>query len=369
MKLEQTNRIIIKIGSALLFNETSGSLNKEWLNSLAEDVKYLRENDKEVIIVSSGAIAMGAKDLDLDMKNMKMDMNQAVSAVGQIHLMGSFKSAFEKNEIKISQILLTLDDTEQRRRSINARRTIDTLLKLGIVPVVNENDTIATSEIRYGDNDRLASRVAQITSADCLILLSNINGLYSADPSADEDVKLINKVSEIDKDIEKMIGQSISDYGKGGMKTKIQAAKTAMLSGCHLAITNGSIMRPVKSLFEGRPCTWFEPTKTPLAARKQWIAGTMKPVGKIIIDDGAVDALKKGSSLLPAGVKSVEGNFERGDVIEVLSSDQNKIGIGLAGYAAEESIKIMGHKSDEIANILSYSYREEMIHKDDLVLI
>ena len=177
MKLEQTNRIIIKIGSALLFNETSGSLNKEWLNSLAEDVKYLRENDKEVIIVSSGAIAMGAKDLDLDMKNMKMDMNQAVSAVGQIHLMGSFKSAFEKNEIKISQILLTLDDTEQRRRSINARRTIDTLLKLGIVPVVNENDTIATSEIRYGDNDRLASRVAQITSADCLILLSNINGL------------------------------------------------------------------------------------------------------------------------------------------------------------------------------------------------
>ena len=369
MKLENTKRIVIKIGSAILFDPTSGSLNKDWLNSLAEDVKFLKEREKEVIIVSSGAIAMGAKDLNLDMKNMKLDMNQAVSSVGQIHLMSSFKNAFEQNEIKISQILLTLDDTEQRRRSINARRTIDTLLKLGIVPVVNENDTIATTEIRYGDNDRLASRVAQISSSDCLILLSNINGLYSADPTNGEDIKLIPTVNEIDQDIEKMIGESISEYGKGGMKTKIQAAKTAMLSGCHLAITNGSIMKPIRSLFEGRPCTWFEPNKSPMAARKQWIAGTMNPAGKIVIDQGAVDALKKGSSLLPAGVKMIEGSFERGDVIEVCSEDNKKIGIGLAGYSSTASKSIMGHKSDEIANILSYSYREEMIHKDDLVLL
>ena len=367
--IKDSKRIVIKIGSAILFDPISGSLNKDWLNSLAEDVKFLREREKEVIIVSSGAIAMGAKDLNLDMKNMKLDMNQAVSSVGQIHLMSSFKNAFEQNEIKISQILLTLDDTEQRRRSINARRTIDTLLKLGIVPIVNENDTIATTEIRYGDNDRLASRVAQISSSDCLILLSNINGLYSADPTNGEDIKLIPSVNEIDQDIEKMIGESISKYGKGGMKTKIQAAKTAMLSGCHLAITNGSIMKPIRSLFEGRPCTWFEPNKSPMAARKQWIAGTMNPVGKLVIDQGAADALKKGSSLLPAGVKMIEGVFERGDVIEVCSEDNKKIGIGLAGYSSTASKSIMGHKSDEIANILSYSYREEMIHKDDLVLL
>ena len=369
MRIEQTKRIVIKVGSALLFDQDSGTLNKEWLHSLAEDVKFLRENNKEVIIVSSGAIAMGAKDLNLEMQNLKMDFNQAVSAVGQIHLMASFKNAFEQNEIKISQILLTLDDTEQRRRSINARRTIDTLLNLGIVPIVNENDTIATNEIRYGDNDRLASRVAQITSSDCLILLSNINGLYSSDPNTGDDGKLIPTVTEISEDIEKMIGDSISEFGKGGMRTKIQAAKTAMLSGCHLAITNGSIQRPIKSLFDGRPCTWFEPSKTPMAARKQWIAGTMKPVGQIVIDDGAVNALKNGSSLLPAGVKSIDGDFERGDVVEVYSLENLKIGLGLSSYSAKEGKSIMGHKSDEIGKILSYSYREEMIHKDDLVLL
>ncbi len=369
MKIEDTKRIVVKVGSSLLFDQDTNTLNSEWLISLAEDIKKLREKGKQIIIVSSGAIALGAKDLNLHMKELKMDMNQAVSSVGQIHLMSSYKSAFEKNEIKVSQILLTLDDTEQRRRSINARRTIDTLLNLNIVPIVNENDTIATTEIRYGDNDRLASRVAQISSADCLIMLSNINGLYSSDPKNDNEIKLIDKVTEINTEIEEMIGTSVSETGKGGMKTKIQAAKTALLSGCHLAITNGTINHPITSLFNGRPCTWFVPSKTPLAARKQWIAGTMKPVGSLIIDEGATKALKNGSSLLPAGIKSIEGKFERGDVIEIKTIDKNIIGIGLSGYSASESELIKGHKSDEIAKILSYSYREEMIHKDDLVLL
>jgi len=369
MKIEEVNRIVIKIGSSLLFDEETNKLNFDWLMSLAEDVKYLKNLNKEVVIVSSGAIALGAKDLAIEMKEMKLDINQAISAVGQIHLMSSFKAAFEKNEFKVSQILLTLDDTEQRRRSINARRTIDTSLKLGIVPIVNENDTIATTEIRYGDNDRLAARVAQILSADCLVLLSNVNGLYSSDPEDGEEIKLITNVSDIDEKIEKMVGNSISDYGKGGMKTKILAAKTALSAGCHLAITNGTINNPVQALFNGRPCTWFNPNKTPLAARKQWIVGTMKPVGSITVDAGAVEALKKGSSLLPAGMTNIQGNFERGDVIEVISDNNNKIAIGLAGYSAEDSKAIMGHKSDEIAKILSYSHREEMIHKDDLVLL
>ena len=369
MKIEQAKRIVIKIGSSLLFDEENNKLNSSWLLTLAEDIKYLKSIEKEVVIVTSGAIALGSKDLDINIKEMKLDTRQAVSAVGQIHLMGSYKSAFEKNELKISQILLTLDDTEQRRRSINARRTMDTLLKMGIIPVVNENDTIATSEIRYGDNDRLAARVAQILSADCLILLSNINGLYSSDPNNSEKIKLISNISEISQDIEDMAGESISEFGKGGMKTKIMAAKTAMAAGCHMAITNGTILNPIKALFKERPCTWFTPTKTPLAARKQWIVGTMKPIGTILIDDGAVDALKKGSSLLPAGIHNVIGTFSRGDAVSVESKNKDKIGIGLVGYSSDDAKKIMGHKSNEIADILNYSYREEMIHKDDLVLL
>ena len=369
MKIESTKRIVIKIGSSLLFDNTTKKLNKEWLISLAEDVNFLKSQNKEIIIVSSGAIAFGAKDLNLEMAELRLDIHQALAAVGQIQLMSAFKNAFEKYESKVSQILLTLDDTEKRRRSINARRTIDNLLKLNIVPVVNENDTIATNEIKYGDNDRLAARVAQITGADCLILLSNINGLYSSDPKNNEELKLIDSVESIDETIESMAGSSISETGKGGMKTKIMAAKTALSAGCHMAITNGTINNPIQALFNGRPCTWFTPNKTPLAARKQWIVGTMQTVGSVIIDDGANKALINGSSLLPAGILEVNGEFERGDAIEVLSSSKNKIGIGLSSYSSEEGKKIMGHKSNEIGNILSYSYREEMIHKDDLVLL
>ena len=269
MYINKSKKIVIKIGSSILI-DNKGKPKKEWLKKFAKDIKMLLRKKKQIVIVSSGAIAMGCEYLKIKKKNLKIDKSQAVASIGQIELMDFYKKIFDMSKIKISQILLTLDDTEQRRRSINARRTIDTLLKLGIVPVVNENDTIATTEIRYGDNDRLASRVAQISSSDCLILLSNINGLYSADPTNGEDIKLIPTVNEIDQDIEKMIGESISEYGKGGMKTKIQAAKTAMLSGCHLAITNGSIMKPIRSLFEGRPCTWFEPNKSPMAARKQF---------------------------------------------------------------------------------------------------
>ena len=369
MKIENTKRIVIKVGSSLLFNEETKKLNKEWLISLAEDVNFLKNKNKEVIIVSSGAIAFGAKDLNLEMNELRLDIHQALAAIGQIQLMSAFKIAFEKYESKVSQILLTLDDTEKRRRSINARRTIDNLLKLNIVPVVNENDTIATNEIKYGDNDRLAARVAQITGADCLILLSNINGLYSSDPKNNQELKLIDSVESIDETIERMAGSSISETGKGGMKTKIMAAKTALSAGCHMAITNGTVNNPIQALFNGRPCTWFTPNKTPLAARKQWIVGTMQTVGSVIIDDGANEALINGSSLLPAGILNVHGEFERGDAIEILSSDKKKIGIGLSSYSSEEGKKIMGHKSNEIGNILSYSYREEMIHKDDLVLL
>jgi glutamate 5-kinase len=369
MKIEDTKRIIIKIGSSLLFNSETKKHNKEWLISLAEDVSFLKNQNKDVIIVSSGAIAFGAKDLNLEMSELRLDIHQALAAIGQINLMSAFKNAFEKYESKISQVLLTLDDTEKRRRSINARRTIDNLLKLGIVPIVNENDTIATNEIKYGDNDRLAARVAQITGADCLILLSNINGLYSSDPRNNQELKLIDSVESIDDDIESMVGKSITETGKGGMKTKIMAAKTALSAGCHMAITNGTIDNPIQALFNGRPCTWFTPNKTPLAARKQWIVGTMQAVGFVKIDNGAYKALQNGSSLLPAGILEVSGEFERGDAIEILSSDKTKIGIGLASYSSEDGKKIMGHKSNEIGNILSYSYREEMIHKDDLVLL
>ena len=369
MKIEDTKRIIIKIGSSLLFNSETKKHNKEWLVSLAEDVNFLKNQNKDVIIVSSGAIAFGAKDLNLEMSELRLDIHQALAAIGQINLMSAFKNAFEKYESKVSQVLLTLDDTEKRRRSINARRTIDNLLKLGIVPVVNENDTIATNEIKYGDNDRLAARVAQITGADCLILLSNINGLYSSDPRNNQELKLIDNVESIDDDIESMVGKSITETGKGGMKTKIMAAKTALSAGCHMAITNGTIDNPIQALFNGRPCTWFAPNKTPLAARKQWIVGTMQAVGFVKIDNGAYKALQNGSSLLPAGILEVSGEFERGDAIEILSSDKTKIGIGLASYSSEDGKKIMGHKSNEIGNILSYSYREEMIHKDDLVLL
>jgi len=369
MKIEDTKRIIIKIGSSLLFNSETKKHNKEWLTSLAEDVNFLKNQNKDVIIVSSGAIAFGAKDLNLEMSELRLDIHQALAAIGQINLMSAFKNAFEKYESKVSQVLLTLDDTEKRRRSINARRTIDNLLKLGIVPVVNENDTIATNEIKYGDNDRLAARVAQITGADCLILLSNINGLYSSDPKNNQELKLIDNVGSIDDDIESMAGKSITETGKGGMKTKIMAAKTALSAGCHMAITNGTIHNPIKALFNGRPCTWFTPNKTPLAARKQWIVGTMQAVGYVKIDNGAYKALRNGSSLLPAGILEVSGEFERGDAIEIILSNKTKIGIGLASYSSEDGKKIMGHKSDEIGNILSYSYREEMIHKDDLVLL
>ena len=369
MKIEDTKRIIIKIGSSLLFNSEVKKHNKEWLISLAEDVNFLKNQNKDVIIVSSGAIAFGAKDLNLEMSELRLDIHQALAAIGQINLMSAFKNAFEKYESKVSQVLLTLDDTEKRRRSINARRTIDNLLKLGIVPVVNENDTIATNEIKYGDNDRLAARVAQITGADCLILLSNINGLYSSDPKNNQELKLIDNVDSIDDDIESMVGKSITETGKGGMKTKIMAAKTALSAGCHMAITNGTIHNPIKALFNGRPCTWFTPNKTPLAARKQWIVGTMQAVGYVKIDNGAYVALQNGSSLLPAGILEVSGEFERGDAIEIISSDRTKIGIGLASYSSKDGKKIMGHKSNEIGNILSYSYREEMIHKDDLVLL
>ena len=312
---------------------------------------------------------MGCEYLKIKRNGLKVDKSQAVAAVGQIKLMDFYKKTFDKNKIKISQILLTLDDTEQRRRSINARRTIDNLLSMEIIPIVNENDTTATTEIKYGDNDRLAARVSQIIGADCLILLSDVDGLYTDNPKKNKKTKLIKTVKEIDDNIKKYATKTESLYGSGGMKTKIEAAKICQLSGCYMAIANGNSNNPIKEILENQKCTWFLPRISKLDARKQWIIGSIAPKGEVVIDQGAVKAISNGKSLLPAGVKKIKGTFEKGD--HVLIKDQNDIECarGLSSFSSNEIEKIKGSHSSKIKNILGYSSREEIIHKDDLVKV
>ena len=366
MYLKNSKIIVIKIGSSLLIDEKK-RIRKKWLSEFAKDIQMLIKQDKKVIIVSSGAIAMGCKKLNLSKKNLKIDKSQAVASIGQIELMNLFSEIFVKQKINISQILLTLEDTEQRRRALNAKRTFDNLFQLGFIPVVNENDTIATSEIKYGDNDRLASRVAQISGADSLILLSDVDGLYTQNPKIYKNAKLLKEIKNIDKNIEKIATKSISKHGTGGMKTKIDAAKICQLSGCQMAIANGLLIRPIKKIIDENNCTWFLPKINKLDARKKWIIGSVSPRGELVIDDGAKRALSTGKSLLAAGIIKVSGKFKKGDHIKVLDIQNSECARGLSSFSSDEILKIMGHHSKEIEKLLGYFSKSEVIHKDDMV--
>jgi len=368
MYINKSKKIVIKIGSSILIDD-KGKLKRKWLINFVKDIDFLKKKKKEIIIVSSGAIALGCKYLGIKKKGLKIDKSQAVAAVGQIILMDFYKKIFDKNKIKISQILLTLDDTEQRRRSINAKHTINNLLKMNVIPIVNENDTTATTEIKYGDNDRLASRVAQIVGADCLILLSDVDGLYTDNPKKNKKSKLIKVVKKIDATIQKYATNTGNIYGSGGMKTKIEAAKICQLAGSYMAIANGMYLNPIKKIIQNNKCTWFLPKVSKLDARKQWIIGSVSPKGEVIVDAGAAKAIENGKSLLPAGVLTINGSFEKGDHILVKNEKNTECGRGLSSYSSVEIKKIKGLHSSKIKIILGYSDREEIIHKDDLVKV
>mgnify|MGYP000633198656 FL=1 len=368
MYLKNSKIIVIKIGSSLLIDENK-KIRKKWLSEFSKDIKDLLNQNKRIIIVSSGAIAMGCKKLNLSKKNLKLDKSQAVASIGQIELMNLFTETFLKNKINISQILLTLEDTEQRRRALNAKRTFENLFQLNFIPIVNENDSIATSEIKYGDNDRLASRVAQISAADSLILLSDVEGLYTTNPKINKNAKLIKEIKNIDKNIEQISTKSVGEHGTGGMKTKIDAAKICQLSGCIMAIANGLPLRPIKKIIEKNNCTWFLPKISKLDARKKWIISSISPKGQLIIDDGAKEALTKGKSLLAAGIKKVLGKFNKGDHIKIIDKDYKEFARGLSSFSSDEVLKIMGHHSNKIQDLLGYISKSEVVHKDDMVEI
>jgi glutamate 5-kinase len=367
--LARARRVVVKVGSALLVDAATGRLNRVWLESLAEDLKLLRRRGQQLIVVSSGAIALGRRHLGLPAGSLRLAEKQAAAAVGQIRLAHAYKEMLETEGMSVAQMLLTLEDSEQRTRYLNARATLEALLALGAVPVVNENDTVATAEIRYGDNDRLAARVAQMASADCLVLLSDVDGLYTADPNRDPGAAFIERVLHITPEIEAMAGRSASDVGSGGMATKIAAAKIAIGAGCHMCIAAGHHAHPLRRIESGERCTWFVPASTPVAARKQWIAGTLKPAGAIHIDAGALEALRAGRSLLPAGITGTLGRFESGDTVSVLSADGVEVARGIAAYSDADAARIMGRRSSEIEALLGFRGRDEMIHRDDLVIL
>ena len=368
MYLEDSKIIVIKIGSSLLIDNNK-KIRKKWLSEFSKDIQELLKQNKKIVIVSSGAIAMGCKKLNLSKKNLKLDKSQAVASIGQIELMNLFSETFLKFKINISQILLTLEDTEQRRRALNAKRTFDNLFQLGFVPIVNENDSISTLEIKYGDNDRLASRVAQISGADSLILLSDVDGLYTQNPKIYKNAKLLKVIKDIDQDIEKIATKSIGEHGTGGMKTKIDAAKICQLAGCHMAISNGLINRPIKNMLDKNLCTWFLPKISKLDARKKWIISSISPKGELIIDEGALNALKSGKSLLAPGIKEVRGKFNKGDHIKILDNNMNEFARGLSSFTSEEITKIKGQHSNKINSLLGYTSKSEVIHKDDMVKV
>jgi glutamate 5-kinase len=367
--LLQARRVVVKVGSALLVDQDTGRLNRTWLETLIEDLLRMRKRGQQVILVSSGAIALGRRQLGLAKGSLRLEESQAAAAVGQIRLAHAYKELLEASNVTVAQVLLTLEDSERRRRYLNARATLESLLALGALPVINENDTVATAEIRYGDNDRLAARVAQMTGADCLVLLSDVEGLFTSDPNKDPKAQFIQQVRQITPQIEAMAGASASAVGSGGMTTKIMAAKIAVAAGCHMCIASGHPKHPVSRLEEGARCTWFVPHATPVTARKQWIAGTLKPAGSITIDNGALKALREGKSLLPAGVVAALGRFERGDTVSVLGADGTEVARGIVAYSDVDSARIMGRKSSEIEGILGFRGRDEIIHRDDLVIL
>ena len=368
MYLKNSKIIVVKIGSSLLVDKNR-KIRSKWLSSFAKDIRKLRFENKKVIIVSSGAIALGCKKMNYNKTNLKLDKSQAVASIGQIELMKLFSQTFSKYRINISQILLTLDDTEERRRSINAKRTFENLFELDYIPIVNENDTIATSEIKYGDNDRLASRVAQITNADTLILLSDVDGLFTKNPKLFKDAKLIKKVNDLDKDINNINIKGTTEFGKGGMNTKIEAAKICNLAGCEMIIANGLYLNPIDQIEKKNNCTLFVSKISKLQARKKWIISSVSPKGELMIDEGARKALTNGKSLLAAGIKKVSGKFNKGDHIKIIDIKRNEFARGLSSFSSDEIVKIIGCHSNEIPKILGYISKSEVVHKDDMVKI
>ena len=366
-RLTKAKRVVVKVGSALLVDPETGTIKAQWLTSLVDDIAHLKSKGADVILVSSGAIALGRHSLGLPNGKLKLEQKQAAAAVGQIALAQAWAEALRTREIVAAQILVTLTDTEERRRYLNARATLSTLLAQGAVPVINENDTVATSEIRFGDNDRLGARVASMMSADVLVLLSDIDGLYSAPPNQ-KGATFIAELSEITPEVEAMAGKPISGVGSGGMITKIEAAKIALSAGCHMVIASGHAMHPLKRISEGQRCTWFVAQASAMQSRKRWIAGTLQPVGKLIVDDGAKTALGKGKSLLPAGVKSVEGEFARGDTVSIVAGGA-EFARGLVSYDAAEARAIKGLKSADVQKLMGEDREDELIHRDDLVML
>ncbi len=368
MSIKNSKIIVIKIGSSLLVDKDK-KIRKKWLSSFAKDIQRLINLKKKIVIVSSGAIAMGCIKMNFNKKNLKLDKSQAVASIGQIELMNLFSNTFSKFNLNISQILLTLEDTEVRRRSLNAKRTLENLFNLGFIPIVNENDTIATSEIKYGDNDRLASRVAQITNADTLVLLSDVEGLYTKNPKKYKDAKLIKKVENLNEELKNINFKGNNELGSGGMNTKIEAAKICQLSGCNMIIANGLHLYPINEIIKNNNFTFFVSKVSKLDARKKWIISSISPKGELIIDEGAKKALKNGKSLLAAGIKSVNGKFNKGDHVKILDKLNRECARGLCSFSSNEVRKILGHQSKEIIKILGYTTKSEVVHKDDMVEI
>jgi glutamate 5-kinase len=367
-RLTDFRRIVVKVGSSLLVDSEGGRLNQDWLGSLAEDLAALHREKRDVLVVSSGAIALGRAVLKLPAGPLKLEDSQAAAAVGQIALARTWAEVLGRHGITAGQVLVTLQDTEERRRYLNARSTIDRLLDWRAVPVINENDTVATNEIRYGDNDRLAARVATMASADLLVLLSDVDGLYDAPPAASAAAKLIPLVERITPAIEAVAGAAGSELSRGGMQTKIEAGKIATHGGTHMVIASGRIAHPLEAIAGGARCTWFLTPANPVTARKKWIAGSLEPKGTLTIDAGAVAALRGGKSLLPAGVIRIDGTFARGDAVVIRGPDGAEVGRGLVAYDADDALKIKGRSSVDILSILGFAGRTEMVHRDDLVV-
>jgi glutamate 5-kinase len=366
--LTDFRRIVVKVGSSLLVDAAAGRVREEWLASLAQDIAALHCDKRDLLVVSSGAIALGRSVLRLPGGLLRLEDSQAAAAVGQIALARIWAEVLSRHGITAGQVLVTLQDTEERRRYLNARSTIERLLEWRAVPVINENDTVATNEIRYGDNDRLAARVATMASADLLVLLSDIDGLYDAPPGENKQAKLIPLVSQITPEIEAMAGAAGSELSRGGMQTKIEAGKIATRAGTHMVIASGRVPHALDAITRGAPCTWFLTPANPVTARKKWIAGSLEPKGILVIDAGAVAALRRGKSLLPAGVIRIDGQFARGDAVIIRGPDGEEVGRGLVAYDADDAEKIKGRSSADILLILGFEGRTEMVHRDHLVV-
>ncbi len=367
-QMATARRVVLKVGSTLLVDQTTGALHRAWLNGLVEDIATIRRRGQDVVVVTSGAVALGRHILNMERKQLKIGEKQAAAATGQISLAHAYQAGLAAQSLTAAQVLLTLDDSENRHRYLHARHTFETLFRLGAVPVVNENDTVATQELRFGDNDRLAARVAAMIAADLLVLFSDIDGLYTADPHTDPAAIFVPEVRAMTPTIESMAGASASRHGSGGMVTKLMAARICMSAGCHMAIAPGRILQPLKVLEEGGRCTWFIPFTERSPARKRWIAGTLRATGTLTVDEGAVVALQGGSSLLPAGVIAIDGHFSAGETVLVRNKMGRLVARGLIAYSSHETVRIMGRHTSEIVAVLGYRGRDELIHRDNLAL-